>query len=100
MDFLTNATLLAALAVVVVQQVLKLNAIPGTFANRWPVPTNIVLSVLAAVYVDRKDLVVAHTWTQWIGLVATVSIAAAITYNMTIKNWTQLRAMESPVAKS
>lgn len=94
MEF-THITALSALAVVAVQQILKLKAIPIGFANRYPVPTNILLSVVAAVVVTWRDLVKQpQSWTDWVLLVATVSVVAAVVYNSTLRNWSQLRAME------
>jgi len=95
MEYLTHVTALAALAVVGVQQILKLKFIPLAFANRYPVPTNILLSVIASVIVVWNDAVVKPTaWTGWLLLVATVSVVAALVYNHTLSNWSQLRSME------
>lgn len=86
MEYFTEITALAALSVVVVQQILKLNVIPVYFANRHPVFTNFVLSAIAAVLVTRETAVQLVGWTEWVVYVATVSVLAAVTYNMTIKN--------------
>lgn len=86
MELFTQYTALAALAVVVVQQILKLNVIPLYFANKYPVFTNVALSVIAAVVVNWKNVVDLHDWKSWIVEVALISVVAAITYNMTIKN--------------
>lgn len=85
---------LAALAVVAVQQILKLKVIPTAFANRFPVLTNILLSIVSAIFVVWKDLVQADAWTDWIIIVATISVVAAIVYNQLIGKWAQLREME------
>lgn len=95
MEFLTHSVVLAGLAVMTVQQILKLKAIPVSFANKYPVPTLILLSVVAAIVtVFTNNLVHPHVWTQWVQLVATVAVVAALTYNMTLRQWTELRAME------
>lgn len=86
MEFFTEITALAALSVVAVQQILKLNIIPVLFANKYPVLTNILLSAIAAVVVTWQTAVVLVGWVEWVTYVATVSVLAAITYNMTIKN--------------
>ena len=94
MEFLTHATALASLAVVAVQQILKLKIVPNQFANKYPVPTLIILSVIAAIVVHLQANVVVHGWTAWLTLVASIGVVAAITYNMTLRNWSQLRSME------
>jgi len=80
-------TALAAISVVVVQQILKLNIVPVYFANKYPVATNIVLSIIASVVANGTSAVVhlQNVW-QWIAYVATVSVVAALTYNNTIRN--------------
>lgn len=94
MTFFLHVTLLASLAVVAVQQIAKLNVVPIAFANRYPVLTNILLSVIASIIVVWRTALSPQSWTDWLLLVATVSVVAAITYNATIRNWAQLRAME------
>lgn len=79
-------TALAALAVVAVQQILKLNVIPIYIANKYPVLTNVLLSILASVIVTWQTAIALTTWTAWIAYVGTVSVLAAITYNMTLRN--------------
>jgi hypothetical protein len=94
MDFYTKVTALSALAVVVVQQILKLKFIPIGFANRYPVPTLLLLSLVAAVVAAWQDFVAPIVWTDWVQLIATIAVVAAITYNMTLRNWVELRQME------
>lgn len=84
MDFAT-ITALAALAVVVVQQILKLNVIPVFFANKYPVLTNIGLSIIAAVVVTWQTAVDLTNVAAWVAYVGTVSVLAAVTYNNTIR---------------
>lgn len=86
MDSFAEITALAALAVVAVQQILKLNIIPVFFANKYPVSTNILLSIVASVVVTWQTAVSLVGWVQWVTYVATVSVLSAITYNMTIRN--------------
>lgn len=86
MEYFAQITALAALSVVAVHQILKLNVIPLYFANKYPVFTNILLSAIAAVVVTWQTAVNLVNVAQWIAYVATVSVLAAVTYNMTIKN--------------
>lgn len=86
MDGFAEITALAALAVVAVQQILKLNVIPVYFANKFPVLTNVLLSAIASVVVTWKTAIQLVTPVEWVTYVATVSVLAAITYNMTLRN--------------
>lgn len=86
MELFTQITALAALSVVAVQQILKLNVIPLYFANKYPVVTNVLLSALASVIVTWKTAVSLVGVGSWVAYIGTVSVLAAITYNMTIKN--------------
>lgn len=94
MDFFNHITALAALAVVAVQQILKLQVIPIAIANRYPVPTLILLSIVASVVAVLATPLAVVGWTGWVLLVSTVAVVAAVTYNSTLKNWSQLRAIE------
>lgn len=94
MELFTEVTALAALAVVAVQQILKLNIVPLAFANRYPVLTNILLSIVAAVVVTWQTAVSLIGWVEWVVYVATISVVAAVTYNSTLRNWSQLRSTE------
>jgi len=86
MEYFAQITALAALAVVAVQQILKLNVIPVYFANKYPVITNILLSIVAAVMVTWQTAINLVGVGAWIAYVGTVSVLAAVTYNMTIRN--------------
>lgn len=86
MESFAQITALAALSVVAVQQVLKLNVVPLYFANNYPVLTNILLSILASVIVTWQTTVNLVGWAQWVAYVGTISVLSAITYNMTLKN--------------
>ena len=93
MEFLTEAALAAAGVVLLVQQILKLNIVPLAFANRYPVPTNILLSIVATVFI------VPINWSlDNIGDLAlqigTVAVVAAIAYNQLLGKWEQLRSAE------
>jgi hypothetical protein len=94
LDLFTRIAGLAALAVVAVQQLLKLKFIPVAFANRYPVPTNILLSIIAALVVVWKTSLAPHTFADWLLLVATVAVVASIVYNNLLQRWTELRATE------
>lgn len=94
MDFLTHVTILAGLAVMAVQEALKLNWVAWKFPNEHPVPTLIVLSVGASVLTVWHHDVHPHAWTDWVQLVSTVGVTAAFVYNMTLDKWKSLRAME------
>lgn len=95
MEQFAEITALAALSVVAVQQVLKLNVIPVYFANKYPVVTNVLLSILASVVVTWQTALKLVDPTDWIAYVATVSVLAAVTYNMTLKNSDHLQAISS-----
>lgn len=95
MDNFTHIAVLAALAVVFVHQILKLNIIPVAFANRYPVPTNIILSIVASVMaVLPTGKLTTTVWTVWVQLIATVAVVAAITYNQLLAQWKQLKSIE------
>lgn len=95
MEFLNQATLLAAGAVLLVQQILKLKVVPVSFANRYPVITNVVLSVIAAIIAVWQTVdFEAMTWPEWLILVGTISVVAAIAYNMTIRNSPEIKKLE------
>lgn len=97
MDLFNQVTLLAGLSVVLVQQILKSKFIPVAFANRYPVPASILLSVVAAaVTAWQSKTVNPQSWTDWVVFVATIAVIAALTYNNTIRNWNQLRETEGP----
>lgn len=99
MDLFTHVTAIASLAVVAVQQILKLNFIPLSFANKYPVPTNILLSIGAAIIAAWQSNSHPTTWTGWVAFVAVIAVVAAIIYNNTLRNWKELRDTESPGTK-
>ena len=99
MELFTEITALAALAVVAVQQLLKLNMVPVYFANKYPLQTNIVLSILASIYVQYQTALNLSGWREWVVYVATVSVVAAITYNMTLRNSDQIQAVSNKTTR-
>lgn len=95
MEFFNHVTVLVGLAVMVLQEILTLKAVPIAFANRYPVPTLIGLSTIASVAaVWLNKVPTPQAWTDWVLLVVTVGVTAAVVYNHTIRNWAQLRSME------
>lgn len=97
MEYFAQITALAALSVVAVQQILKLNVIPVYFANKYPVLTNIVLSMIASVVVTWQTAVKLVTWQEWLAYVATISVLAAVTYNMTLRNDENVQKLSNKV---
>tara|TARA_B100001250_G_C19069188_1_gene473537 strand:+ start:159 stop:455 length:297 start_codon:yes stop_codon:yes gene_type:complete len=86
MDFFAEITALAALAVVVVQQILKLDVIPLYFANKYPLVTNVLLSAVASVVVTwQTALSLTSVW-AWLAYIGTLSVLSAVVYNMTLRN--------------
>lgn len=86
MEFLSAAALSAASVVVLVQEVLKLQVIPGGFANRWPVPTNIVLSIITTLFIVPIDWSIDNLPKLFVQI-GTVAVVAAIAYNQLIAKW-------------
>jgi len=99
MNYFEIVTGLAALAVVVVQQILKLNVVPVYFANNHPVITNVVLSIIASVVVSWKTALTFVHWYQWAAYVGLVAVVAAMTYNVTIKQDASLQAIANKKSK-
>lgn len=95
MEYFAQVTALAALAVVAVQQILKLNIVPVYFANKYPVLTNVVLSIIASVIVQWQTAVNLVSWVDWLLYVATISVVAAVTYNMTLRNEDSLQSISN-----
>ena len=93
MEFLTQASLAAAGVVLLVQQILKLNIVPVAFANRYPVPTNIILSVIATIVLVPIDWSFDNAGKIALQ-VGTVAVTAAIAYNQLLSKWQQLKASE------
>lgn len=86
---------LAALAVVAVEQTLKILPVPFTdLANRYPVATNIVLSCAASIWVADIHWSFAN-WRVVLGNVFTIAVVAALTYNQLVKP-SALKKLETP----
>lgn len=81
---LGQVTLLASGAVVVVQQILKWHKVPVSFANKYPVLTNIGLSIVGAVVVNYKGFANLHGFNDWLTEVGLISLVAAVAYNQLI----------------
>lgn len=96
MDFINHVTLLAAGGVALAVQFLKLNFVPVGFANRHPVPTNIVASVVAALLAVWVGPLNPVSWTDWLGVVGTIAVVAALVYNQLLGRWAALKAAEGP----
>lgn len=95
MEFFTHIALLASMAVVAVQEILKLNVIPGSFANEHPVPTNIILSIVASIVaVWRAQAVHPVAWTDWLLMVGTIAVVAAIIHNHLTGRSQELRSAQ------
>lgn len=93
MDFLSHSAVVASGVVLLVHQVLKLQIVPVAFANRYPVPTNILLSIIATLFL----VPVRWSFDNVGGLllqIGTVAVTAAIAYNQLLRPWTELRASE------
>lgn len=88
-----NLTALAALAVLVVEQILKLRVVPIDFANNHPVITNILLSIVASVVVTRTEWS-TDNWKHILLNVATIATVAAIVYNQLIGKSQELKQLE------
>lgn len=91
-QFLTEAAVQAAAAVLLVQTILRLKVVPLAFANRHPVPTNIVLSLIATIGIVRPALV----FTNWVDLVlqvAVIAVISALTYNQLLGRSKELQAV-------
>lgn len=98
MDYLAwfaSVSATAAIGVVVVQQILKSKIVPIGFANKYPVPTLLVLSVVAAIVaVFSVPVVLPTVWYGWVLLVATIATVAAVVYNNVLRGWDELRDTE------
>lgn len=90
---LTQLTALSALAVVAVEEILKLKVVPLQFANKYPVVVNVLLSILASIFVVKAD----WSFANWRGVllnVATIAVVAAVTYNQLVGKSAELKSME------
>lgn len=93
MEFLSGAALVAAGVVLLVEQILKLKIVPLAVANKYPVFTNIALSIIATVFLVPVQLSfdnLGHLAIQ----VGTVAVTAAIAYNQLVSKSPEIKAME------
>lgn len=93
-DYFTQVVVLSGMAVLVIQQILKFNFIPVAFANRYPVPTVILLSIVASIIAAWTTSISPQNPMQWVSFAGLILLTATVTYNSTIKNWSQLRSAE------
>ena len=95
LEYFMTISLVSGLAVSVVQEILKLKIIPLSFANRYPVPTNIVLSVIASIVaISQHGVLELASWLELASTAGFTAVVAAITYNNLMRNWTQLQSIE------
>lgn len=99
MEVFAEITALAAISVTVVQQLLKLNAIPVYFANKYPLITNIALSIIASTVVTWQTAINLKTIAEWVAYVGTVVVLSAITYNMTLRNSESVQRISNKTTK-
>jgi len=95
MNSFAEITALAALSIVAVESILKLNVVPITFANRFPVTTNVLLSIAASIIVTWKTMIILTGLSQWVAYIATLSVLSAITYNMTLRNSYKIQSLSN-----
>lgn len=95
MEYLNQVGVLTGLAVLALEQILKLKLVPISIANKYPIPVLILLSIGAAIVVSTADLIKDPSSVgEWVLLVATIGLVAAFTYNHTFRNWKELRKTE------
>lgn len=90
---------LAAMAVLFVEQALKM--IPTSFtdlANKYPVATNIILSIIASIVVTPVVWTVGN-WKQVIVNVGAIALVAALGYTQLVKK-SALKNLETTVPES
>lgn len=98
MEFLSSAALVAAGVVLLVQEILKLKIVPLAFANKYPVFTNIVLSILATIFLVPVDWSldnIGHLAVQ----IGTIAVTAAIAYNQLLGKSEEIKALEGTGTK-
>jgi hypothetical protein len=78
MELFTQATALAAAAVLVLTELLKL--IPVAFTSKYPAWVNAILSVIAAVVVVMPSFTFVSI-AQTLGTALLIAVVAAISYN-------------------
>lgn len=78
MELFTQATALAAAAVLVITELLKL--VPVAFTTKYPAWVNAILSVVAAFIVVHPALTFVNV-AQTLGTALLIAVVAAISYN-------------------
>lgn len=78
MELFTQATALAAAAVLVITELLKL--VPVSFTSKYPAWVNAILSVIAAFIVVAPTLTFVSV-AQTLGTALLIAVVAAISYN-------------------
>jgi uncharacterized membrane protein len=86
MEFLSQAAITAAAVVLLVQQIMKLKVVPAKFARKYPVPTNIVLSIIATLFIVPVEWSL-DSLPQLAVQVGTVAVVAAVAYNQLLETW-------------
>lgn len=95
LQFFVTLTVLSGFAVTIAQEILKLKIVPVPFANRYPVPTCLVLSVVASfVALWTQNALHVASWLEIAGTVGVTALVAAMTYNNLFSNWKQLKDIE------
>lgn len=98
MEFLSAAALQASGVVLLVVQILKLRIIPLAFANKYPVFTNIVLSIVATIFLVPIEWSMDNIGSLAIQI-GTVAVIAAIAYNQLIGKSPELKSLEGTGTK-
>lgn len=98
MDFLSTSALTAAAVVLVVQEILKLRVVPLAFANKYPVPTNILLSVIVTFFMVPVQWGLENIGTLLVQI-GTVAVIAAIAYNQLLAKSPEIKSMEGTGTK-
>jgi len=83
MEFLASVTAISAASVVVAVQVLKMEAIPVKFVNKYPALTNIIISFVAATIATLGSVASGRELTlmDYLFLAVSIPVVASITYN-------------------
>lgn len=95
MDFINHITLLAAGATTLAVQIMKLKLFPPSFANRYPVPTNLAVSLIATGVIYYTNWLPLHTVGDWLGTFGVIAVVAAMTYNHVLGQWGELKSSEN-----
>lgn len=96
MDFFNHVTVLLALTVLASQQILKIIPLGFTaFANKYPVFTNIGISIVSTVVAATTNHIAPKGWTGWVGAVALCALVAALFYNNTFGKSDTIKTLEN-----